>query len=440
MQRGDLRKGQKRSDLRMWKGPCLGSYEQGTDRDRWVHRWDQIGKRDVMMRVPLGTVRLRLISGDVTSSLARCNSKGIILRDVRFLDPLTAEFTAEGNKVASLQKIVEKSGDSLTVLKEDKRGILIGSILRRPIFLAAFVIFLALSAFLPKRIFFIQVQGNETVSEKLIIEYAETAGVYFGAARNQIRSERIKNELLEKIPELKWVGVNTNGCVATISVREKAPQEKKQETAAARIVAGRDALITSCVVRKGNPLCKVGQTVTKDQTLVSGLTDVGISIENSGADAEIYGHTTRELQVILPDPAVKWEERITGNTEYSLLVGKNLINLRKDSGILGNRCVKMYTQKYVTLPGDFTLPVAVVQERTLSCEKTSTSIDLSEQILRGFAADYLKDQMIAGTILSDVTYIRRERDATILEGTYYCNEMISRMQYEETDLYYEQNN
>ncbi len=391
------------------------------------------------MKVPLGAVRLRLVSGDVTSSLARCNSKGIVLSDVRFLDPLTAEFTTESSKIASLRKIVDKSGDSLTVLSEARLGMWISAVLCRPVLLAGLAIFLILSAFLPKRIFFVQVRGNERVPEKLILECAEGAGVSFGASREEIRSEKIKNNLLESIPELKWVGVNTSGCVATISVQEKATQEKKQEAAAARIVAVRDALITSCVVRKGNALCKVGQTVMNGQTLVSGLTDVGIAIENSGADAEIYGYTTRSLRVILPDPAEKWKEDVSENTGYSLLVGKKLINLWKDSGILGNRCVKMYSKKYVTLPGEFTLPVAVVKEKMLLCEKVSESYGRNEELLRGFAADYLKTQMIAGTILSDVTYVRRETDATVLEGTYYCNEMISRMQYEETDLYYEQN-
>ena len=36
-----------------------------------------------------------------------------------------------------------------------------------------------------------------------------------------IRSEKVKNSLLQRIPQLQWAGINTDGCVAVISVREK---------------------------------------------------------------------------------------------------------------------------------------------------------------------------------------------------------------------------
>lgn len=39
----------------------------------------------------------------------------------------------------------------------------------------------------------------------------------------------MKNALLSAIPELQWAGVNTYGCRAVISVRERTLPERKPE-------------------------------------------------------------------------------------------------------------------------------------------------------------------------------------------------------------------
>ena len=92
-------------------------------------------------------------------------------------------------------------------------------------------------------------EGNQNVPENLILELASQCGLSFGTERRQVRSEQVKNALLGAVPELEWVGINTAGCVATISVRERQKGENiGQAGGVSSIVASCDGMITGIVV------------------------------------------------------------------------------------------------------------------------------------------------------------------------------------------------
>jgi hypothetical protein len=133
--------------------------------------------------------------------------------------------------------------------------------LKRPA-LAGGLLLLVLILWLPSRVLFICVAGNTLVPEKQILEAAEKCGVGFGASRKDVRSESVKNALLEALPQLQWVGVNTSGCHAVITVREKSLPEKEEESDfPASMVASRDGYILSCTAERGSLAVTPGQTV-----------------------------------------------------------------------------------------------------------------------------------------------------------------------------------
>ena len=135
-------------------------------------------------------------------------------------------------------------------------------LLSRPVLLGGMGLLLAASLYLPSRVLFIRVEGNSVVDTREILAAAEACGIRFGASRREVRSEKVKNNLLEKVPDLQWAGVNTAGCVATISVRERQiTAEEQAEEAVTHLVAARDGYIVSTTVTQGTPLVQVGQTV-----------------------------------------------------------------------------------------------------------------------------------------------------------------------------------
>ena len=117
---------------------------------------------------------------------------------------------------------------------------------------------------------FIEAEGNELLSGEEILAAAEECGISFGASRKYIRSEKVKNQLLSLLPELQWAGINTVGCRAVISVRERAVAENSHpKQYVSNLVAEQDAYILSATVTEGTPMVRPGDSVVAGQTLVS---------------------------------------------------------------------------------------------------------------------------------------------------------------------------
>ena len=375
-----------------------------------------------------GFIHADVTGADIGGTLTALNQAGIALYAVeQGSDDMTVRFQIRRKDGYKLRKILDKRGDMLN--HEKVRGLYWSMIevLRRPLLLAGVGLLLLLTMYLPTRVFFLQVEGNSSIPTNLILEKCAECGISFGADRRQVRSEKMKNALLAAIPELQWVGINTSGCVATITIRERSMEEKTETaTGISSIVAIRDALITECTVTQGSPSCRVGQTVTEGQVLISGYTDCGSTIRAEAAKGEVYGETERNLTVLYPSEWTFQQDELERIVKYSLIIGKKRINFYKGSGILDTSCVKMYSENYISLPGGFRLPVAIVTEVWLRQQTEVASVDDSSagEALSAFARSYLSRQMIAGHVKDAAEEITMQPGVYILDGKYACTELI----------------
>ncbi len=380
-----------------------------------------------------GLLHVELTSAEPEAALAAVNGKGIELCRLQQISDLTCRFMIRRADYKALAALTNKRGENLKILKRIGIYWAIKGLAGRPVLLLGMAAILALSLYLPSRILFVRVEGNTTVPTRQILYAAEESGICFGSSRRTIRSEKVKNGLLASIPQLEWAGVNTSGCVATISVRERAYQSNPpEETGVSSIVADRDGLILSVTVTRGTGLCKVGQGVKTGQTLISGYTDCGIIIQAAPAEGEVYAQTNRELNAVTLSEYEKPGEVTSEGKKISLILGKKRINLWKDSGILTGSCGRMYEEYYVTLPGGFQLPIALCIETYVTRETVPGILDgaAAKEQLEDFAERCLREQMIAGEVLSREESVTKEQGVYALTGEYVCTEMIGRVQRE----------
>lgn len=386
-----------------------------------------------------GMVTLELISADIPGAMQGINALDVQIFDVQPQGDLSVRFGIYRKDFRAVSGFAAKRGERLEILR--KKGIYwtVKGLIRRPVLVLGMAVLLFLAFFIPSRVYFVRVEGNESVPARLILEAAEESGIGFGASRRAVRSEKMKNALLSKVPELQWAGVNTYGCVAVISVRERSElsQEQKEQTVSS-IVAARDGIIVSCTVTRGNGLCAVGQAVQAGQVLISGYTDCGLTITATRAEGEIMAQTHRQLEVITPSMQQIRGREQGQTTKYSLLVGKKRINFYKGSGISDSSCVKMYSEYVLTLPGGFQLPLALVRETAISYDLEAAPVDerSAQHALTDFASSYLRRQMVAGSITGRSEAVGSENGVYRLTGEYACIEMIGRVRQEQIGEYH----
>lgn len=367
-----------------------------------------------------------LTCGDIPNALELIRSAGIPIENLVSRDELTLRFQTERRFGTALRQLLEPRGIRLVRLRRLGMTRHIRSWLRRPILLASLALILWLTAWLPTRVLFIRVEGNRAVPARLILEKAERWGISFGADREAVRSERVKNALLEELPQLQWIGVNTSGCVATIQVRERKLPDPEIPPAS-EIVAVRDGMIRTCTIGQGTALCVPGQVVRAGQTLVSGLTDCGRMILVTGASGEIRAETSRSAVVRIDENCLHRGEPVAVTEKISLLIGKKRINFFKDSGILDGTCVKMYSEYYMTLPGGFRLPLGIGIETAEYYAAVDHSQPPDPGFMERYARAYLLSHMTAGEILE----ARTSGEGNRLYAHYICLEMIGQNRYEE---------
>lgn len=380
------------------------------------------------------TLDIEVTSAAPTNLLNAANQMQISLCNVCYIDQLHLSASISGGDYLRLKKYADKHGDTLKISNQKGLFYYFFRLLNRPILIIGFLLWIFLVIYLPTRVLFVYVDGNAKVSTSEIIDAAERCGVKFGASRRYVRSEKVKNALLSEIEDLQWAGINTNGCVAVISVKERETPEKKQfSNSVNNIIASRDGVISSITVRSGNVVCKQGQAVRKGQLLVSGYTDCGLWIKRQTADAEIFALTSRSVTAIAMKNVQKRSILCKKDSRIYVQLGKNIIKLYDSSGISYDGCVKMYKQIPIMLPGGFALPVSLhVETVYLYDSEAMTLPDITDtEWIKRAVQGYMQGNLIAGEIQQIRDIVEVKEDAFYYTGSYVCQEMIGKVQIEE---------
>ena len=382
------------------------------------------------MKNKILNVLLRIDCADMDRLLGELVMRKIELFNVCFVDEISVTLEIKAKNYFPVLAIVNRLGGQVTVINQSGPFLLLKALKARKVLVIGIFMMIIISAFLSRTVLFIQVDGNRKVGALQILNCAEDHGLKFGTQKSSIRSERIKNALLESIPDLQWVGVNTTGCVATISVKERIEQMKQPVDLTSSIIASKEGIIQQVTVTKGMALCAKGQAVNKGDVLISAITNNHNITVVSGADGEIYANTVNDVQLISMRQINNKCHHSSTETNISIIFGKKLINLCKDSGILYAGCDKMYSEKDVRLPGGFILPIKLCIVRVRSYEYKPIIAEHKEW-MEAVGRAYIHKQMISGRIIDQTISEDIKDQFVILSIRYSCCEMIGKTQIEE---------
>lgn len=391
-----------------------------------------------------GEVTARLLTADPTGALDAIAKEDIPLKSIEPTEEWILTFRLRRSDYRKLKKLAQSRGEKLTLLGREgiywflKKGV------RRPVLVLGLAFLLAMCLWIPTRVFFFRVEGNERLPEKQILRAAEQCGIAFGANRREIRSEKVKNNLLSLLSELQWAGINTHGCVAVIRVSEKPEktQMEQQGRGLCHLISARDGVVTSLTATAGTALCVPGQAVVEGQVLISGLTDCGRAVKAQAAQGEVTALTERSIRAVTPVQRLVRGENLKKTRRWSLILGKKRIKLWIGSGIWGSTCGRICRAYPLVLPGGFCLPVALALDEVTQCRVTEAALSQEDasSLLSAFGRQLLKSEMLGGTIRHCEETLSQNGGLYLLTGTYSCQEVISRPRWEQIGDIHEQGN
>ena len=209
----------------------------------------------------------------------------IRLKDVRPLKPLL-------KKARMHIRILERCGVPFFLHHNRKRkSFFLGSVL-----CIAFIFLLS------RYIWKIEIDGNQTITNQVILEFLQEKQVFHGMKRSDVKCEEIVTDLRKEFQEIIWVSASLKGCNLIISVRENTDtfQVSQVDAEAGNIIASADGVITKIITRKGVPLVKVGDEVKKGDVLVSGVVEVLNDAGEVVRDAYVCSDADIYADVVLP--------------------------------------------------------------------------------------------------------------------------------------------
>lgn len=308
-----------------------------------------------------GTVRVQTDGAQPEQVLNACATAGIeFWNPARKADGLT--ITIHRSQLARFRREGKRRGFSVAVVGMSGLPLFLQGLRKRYALFAAMVLCLGATWFSSFFVWEIRVTGNETVSTAEILAELNDLGVHIGCCRLTISQEYISNEMLQRIPELCWITVNTGGSRAEVKVREDVPApEVLDQDAPVTVYAAKSGIIEKMTVLAGTAAHQVGDLVLAGETLVSCNTRPGGAGDLVHARAEVYARTWYEMALEMP--LTVEQKQYTGETAHktALIFAGNRINLYFDSGNPWDACDKIYTEKPWTLFGAV-LPFTLVRE------------------------------------------------------------------------------
>ncbi|MBQ3548591.1 MAG: sporulation protein YqfD [Oscillospiraceae bacterium] len=317
-----------------------------------------------------GEVTARCRSAAPERVLNLCSAHEVPFWGLSWEDAYTFCFHTTADGLRTLRAVTEEGAVEWEELEHRGAPVMLRRVRRRYVLLTAVVLALLWLWVGSSVILFFSVSGNETVSDQEILRALERHGVAFGTRALSVDQEALRNRVLLELHDLSWLTVNVRGCTAHVQVVERQrPPRRYDPYVAANVVAEKSGLITEVRALNGKSCVAVGDTVTRGQLLLSGVSDGRFGgVRFLHATGEIWGRTWYTFTARVPLTVQVQGEIQRERTRYSLLVGNKRINFFPRGSILGAGCDKITVTYPVKLPFGGELPLSLCREQTVQHE------------------------------------------------------------------------
>lgn len=242
-----------------------------------------------------GYVKVRITGYSPERFLNLCKHKEIVMWGLEAkVNAYEMYMTVSGFR--KLKPILKKTRTRITVLERCGVPFFFHKYRKRKVFFGGVFLSLMIIFILSKFVWNIEISGNQTITDQVLLEYLETQDVCHGMWKKDVKCESIVTNIRKEFNDIIWVSVSLEGCNVIIQVKENTDTFKVSQTeeSPADLISSAEGTIVEIVTRSGVPHVKVGDTVKVGDLLVSGTVEVKndagevVREDYRTADADIY--------------------------------------------------------------------------------------------------------------------------------------------------------
>ncbi|NSL50289.1 sporulation protein YqfD [Calidifontibacillus erzurumensis] len=248
-----------------------------------------------------GYVKIKVTGKLIEPFLNHCVKENLRIWNLKRINPNSVTGYLMLEDIPKIRKIIRKSECKLEFI--GRRGIpfLLKKMISNSGFIIGLLAAVFLILFLSNIVWSIEITGANPKLEHDIRKELSAIGIKRGKLHFSLpTNEQIQSKLMERIPEITWVGVQLNGTSYHFEVVEKKVVEEPAPLSPRHLVAKKKAVIYDYFVEQGQPVVKINDFVRPGQILVSGIIGKEGKTELTAAKGKIFGEIWYKSHITVP--------------------------------------------------------------------------------------------------------------------------------------------
>lgn len=367
-----------------------------------------------------------------------CAQNRLAFWHMRWIDSSTFSFRTPLDQRRKVEELARRALCESEILARRGLGAAARSMVSRWGFLLGLALCLGAVSVLSRFLLVVEVSGNVTVPDAIILSELQRLGVRPGAYGPEIEVREVANEALIALPQLSYMAINIHGTRAQVQVREavKSP-ELLEQTVPADIVAVTDGIILDLRADSGQALVAEGDIVAAGDVLITGRIDlqepkyseIDLGLLVVRATGSVRARTWRTLEESIPLTA--GEKHYTGEetTRYGLKILWGQLDFFENSSISYGRYDKITCTRMLTVAGrEMPLGLITTTIREYTVTQAPLNVEEAEARLKQLLEVRLGELMDAndGTVLRSDFVTRMAGEVLTVTLLAECEEEIGR--------------
>lgn len=357
---------------------------------------------------------------------------------VRWLDNTTFSFRTALSDSKKVAELAQRAMCEVKTLARRGAGAAALAMGKRWGFLLGLAVCLAAVSVLSRFLLVVEVSGNDTVPDAIILSELQRLGVKPGAYGPKVEVREVANEALLNLPQLSYMAINIYGTRAEVLVREAVKQpDLLAEQVPADVVAETDGIILDIRTDSGQALFQDGDIVAKGEVLISGTMDlqepqyseIDIGYLVVRAAGSVRARTWRTLEESIPLNVSVKEYTGAEKTFYSIKILWEQADFFENSSISYERYDKITCTRMLTVSGrEMPLGLITTTVREYTVTQAPLNVEEAEERLKQVLQKRLSDLMDAndGIVLRSDVVTRITGDVLTVSLLAECEEEIGR--------------
>lgn len=360
-----------------------------------------------------------------------CAHRQIFLWDIRRQKNCIMSLKVSIRGFKMLRPVAKKTNCRVRIVKKRGLPFIFNKYKGRKFFVSGAVIFILLVYTLTSFIWVVEITGNKKLDTQYIMDKLASFGVKPGVLKYKVNTDKVVNDMMLDMGELGWISVLVKGTKVKVQIVErKTPPELVPSDEPCNIVAKKDGIIKSTIVKDGQEMVKTGDTVVKGQMLVSGAIPVKgeegkMRLVHAIGSIKARTWYEEKCPVIL-----RTIEKIrTGKTSnnYSLLIFSKKFNIFNGK-INFENYDKVEIRKRVSIGEDLVLPLGLLIDKYYenSLTEKETDIEDAKQVAANKAYSEIMERLPqdAEIVKTDLNFIQNGDEELFSVVTVECIEEI----------------